>query len=464
LLKTNIELKNKKGILTRLASKRHWNNVKRKNTKRKNHESKRIEKYASNFNIAEVKYRLLSDSLKYIADCEKTEILEPSFNNHNKFKKVKSLKVPIVFSLVDNPNESYTFIKNVINTIYHNKAKELRLDYSNTTIVHIGAQLYLDILLRDIFTYSKKLSNKQPNLSLLNKVRSINVKNENVEKLLHSIGSFAIHMNTNKTYEDIVPYKLCEFKKNDSSSTLFNIETKERDVTDLVQYVIDSLEKINKELTDDSIENLSIIIGEILINAEEHSTNQHRFSIGYFQSNNGEEETGIFNLVILNFGKTIYDKFKDKDCPRKDIVKQMEDLSEKYTSKRLFGETIKEETLWTLYALQEEITSVSPQKNIKRGNGSIKFIESFFSLKGENGNLDSVSRLAILSGNTSIVFDGTYGIKETTKVEDKFKVMTFNESGNISDKPDANYVKFVKNHFPGTIISAQILISKDDLL
>ncbi len=457
-------MKNKKKAKDQLAKARHRKKVSRKYANRKQLNQK-VNSYNSNENIADIKYSLLSDSLKYIVDCDKTDVLSPFFTSQQRFKKVKTLKVPKVFSLVENADQSFEFIKNVINSIYHNKVRFLKLDYSITKTVHVGAQLYLDILLRDIFKYSKELSEKYPSYSLLKRVKSIKITNKNVAKLLFSIGSFAVHRNAKIEYDDIVTYPLCEFKKNSTANNLFNIEKKEKDVTDMVQYVIDSLKRMNKELTGDSIENLSIIIGEILINAEEHSTDEHRFSIGYFQEHGvGKEQYGIFNLVILNFGQTIYDKFKDPNCSRKDIVERMEDLSKKYTSNNFFGNKIKEETLWTLYALQEQVTSVSPKKNAKRGNGSIKFIESFFSLKGEGGKFDNISRLALLSGNTSIVFDGTYETKEKMKDDDRFKVMTFNNSGDISDKPDPKYVKFVPNHFPGTIISAQILISKDDIL
>ena len=455
-------MKNKKKVQDQLAKARHRKEVRRR---KRNKSISQKNEAISRSNIAEVKYRLLSDSLKYIADSNKTKILEPSFNNKNSFKKEKIFFVPKVFSLVDNPDESFRFIRNVINSIYHNKVRIIVLNYSKCKTLHIDAQLYLDILLRDIFEYAENLKEVSLKDSIIKDIQLVTGMNNNIHKILYSIGSFAIHANKTKDFEDILPYKLCEFKKAKGVTNLSNIERKEKDVTDMVQYVIDSLAMMNKELTGDSIENLSIIIGEILINAEEHSTDEHRFSIGYFQGHGvGMGEYGIFNLVILNFGETIYDKFRDPNCERPDVVEQMKDLSRKYTAKRYFGTSIKEETLWTLYALQEQVTSVSPKKNVKRGNGSIKFIESFFNLKGENGNLDDVSRLAILSGNTSIVFDGRYGIKEKNKKDEKFKVMTFNDSGEISDKPDSNYVKFVKNHFPGTIISAQILISKNDII
>lgn len=455
-------MKNKKNIRDRLAKRRHLKNLRRK--KNKYYQSKSNNKTHDLFqNIADIKEGFLSETLLHLKNSKKTKLLEPSYLSSEKVSNVKKFLVPEIFSLVDEPNKTYRFIYDVVNSIYHDKVTRLKLDYRKAKIVHIGAQLFLDILLKEIFLYSKNLSDKQPHLSRLLNVESINVRDKNILKLLHSIGSFAIHRKESKEFSDIVPYPLCEFKNSKTGNILFNIEKKEKDVTDMVDYVRSSLIRMDKQLSSDSLEDLSIIIGEILINAEEHSTFNHRYSIGYFQEfGNDDDKFGIFNLAILNFGGTIYDKFKDPNCKRPEIVLQMQDLSKKYTTKNLFSTNIKEETLWTLYALQDEITSVSKEKNVKRGNGSIKFIESFFKLKGSR-EADNISRLALLSGNTSIVFDGTYGIGTKMKGDEKYSVMTFNSTGEISDKPNSKYVKFVPNHFPGTIITAQILINKDDI-
>ena len=456
-------MKNRKNITDRIGRKRHQKNLKRKKKKLRKLRSLR-NAHDLYKNVIEVKDSFLSETLVFLKNSTNTELLQPDFYSSEDFNRKKVFIVPKVFSLVESPNPTYRFIKDVINSIYHNKVVQLELDYRNAKTVHIGAQLVLDILLREMFNYAKDLSKKGSHLSSLSSVSAININNVDIRKMLYSIGSFAIHRNMARNFPDIIPYRLCEFKKSSlTGDVLFNIEKKEKDVTQMVDYVISSLARMNKELTSDSIEDLSIIIGEILINAEEHSQFNHRYSIGYFQEFGKDgDKFGIFNLAILNFGWTIYDKFKDPDCPRPDIVEQMLDLSEKYTKKKLFSSDIKEETLWTLYALQEEVTSVSKVKNEKRGNGSIKFIESFFNLKGDK-KVDRISRLALLSGNTSIVFDGTYGVQSVVKQGESFKVMTFNDTHDISDKPSAKYVKYVPNYFPGTIITAQILINKDDL-
>ena len=88
------------------------------------------------------------------------------------------------------------------------------------------------------------------------------------------------------------------------------MQRKEIDTTQLVDHVITSLKTVNKTLNSENKEDLSTVIGEVLINAEEHSTMNNRYSTGYFQKINDENNIfGIYHLVIMNFGKTIYEKF-----------------------------------------------------------------------------------------------------------------------------------------------------------
>ncbi|HMG14624.1 MAG TPA: hypothetical protein VK590_04205 [Saprospiraceae bacterium] len=80
----------------------------------------------------------------------------------------------------------------------------------------------------------------------------------------------------------------------------------------------------------------------------------------------------------------------------------MKNLSERYTQKNFFIKAkFEEQTLWTLYALQEGVTS---HAEWRRGNGCIRFIDSFFNLKGDQEK-DNISYLSIVSGNTRIIFD-----------------------------------------------------------
>jgi hypothetical protein len=375
-------------------------------------------------------------------------------------------KMPRTFSLIDNPEPSYEFIKNILGALVLQKYSKMQIDYSECKRVDLGAQVVLDIILKDIFQFYSRCGRFKQTTPRVKEIGGINISDVNVRKLLFSVGSPAILGNKTINYPDIIPYSLCVHDREVDGDPIKIREQKDLDTTKLVDYVLNCLKSLNRTMTDDKREDLSNVIGETLINAEEHATTKFRFSIGYFHKIKQDGKNfGVFRLVILNFGKTIYEKFKDPECPNKVVVEKMKILSESYNTKKyFFSRVFEEETLWTLYALQDGVSSIAPERFKRRGTGSITFIESFFNIKGRMKEFDDVSKMTILSGSTNITFDGSYNITTGMVEDEPFKYMTFNSSGNIEDKPDDKYVKFVSNYFPGTLISAKILFNEDDLI
>lgn len=66
--------------------------------------------------------------------------------------------------------------------------------------------------------------------------------------------------------------------------------------------------------------------------------------------------------------------------------------------------------------------------------------------------------MILQSGKTNIVFDGQYPITETEVKGETYRILTFNKTGNIEDKPDNEYVKCSSHFFPGTFIHANIYL------
>jgi len=97
---------------------------------------------------------------------------------------------------------------------------------------------------------------------------------------------------------------------------------KEIHITETVEYVLECLEKMDRQLDGVEISNISDLLGEVIANAEEHSSLGYRYSIGYFKmdDNPNYEILGELNLSIFNFGQTIYQKFKDPACPNPSVV------------------------------------------------------------------------------------------------------------------------------------------------
>ena len=402
----------------------------------------------------------LPESIKYIFSKlgeNKMEYADKNVDLKNNYR----IFVPKTFCLINNPTSSYNFIYSLLLAILSDLHKNVIVDYSKCKKIELSAQIFLDIILKDTIKFLKRRARYKSTQPYLSHIQGININSSDIKKILFSIGSPAIINKVKFKFEDIIPYNLCVHNKGINS--VKNNHRKEIDTTELVEHIITSLNAVGKKLNPENKDDLSTVVGEVLINAEEHSTINYRYSTGYFQKIQQHDGiSGIYHLVIMNFGETIYEKFKSPDCQNFDIIDKMKNLSSKYITKRWFTSNFEEETLWTLYALQEGITSVSTEK-YRRGNGSIRFIESFFNLKQNTRFKDKISNMVIMSGNTIIKFDGTYTVENKTINGEAFNVMTFNKSGNLEDKPDKKFVKFVPEYFPGTIFSAKILITQDDI-
>lgn len=391
------------------------------------------------------------ESLKYFLS------KKDSFAKESANFKTNNFLVPENFSIMENYEETTVFLRKLFNSLHNQVFEEIFIDYSKCTHIDIGASMCMDIILGEFIHYYNE-STKGRHTINVQKIRPINFDHYDIKKILFSIGA----------YRNIKGFKIkndniLDFPIRIGSKRNINLPSqREVDITHTVDYIINCLKVMNKTLTGPAETNLYKVIGEVIQNADEHSDTTNRYSIGYFENaQNENEKFGIFNLSILNFGNTFYETFKNDSCENIEVLDQMKELSAKFTKRNLFfNREFEEETLWTLYALQDGVTRIS---DWDRGNGAIRFIESFYNLKG-NDVYDKVSKMVITTGHTRIIFDGTY--KPIEKIRGSkgtpYKMMTFNNSGNIEEKPDSNFVKYEANYFPGTLISVKIRIDYEN--
>lgn len=409
--------------------------------------------------------RYLPHNLKHMVSLPKSPFyLKDIKKDENSKSDNGTVYIPEHFSIIDNPEASFRALRQIISALLIESTSRVYFDYKECSRIDIGTQAIMDVILMEYNQFIQK-SLKINRLAAMKVLPSgfggRNINKDDLRKIIFTIGSPAILGIKEAEFKDVIKNKMCSHSMMTVNDKKRLTEQKEIDTTIMVDYVVDCLRKMNKELTPKKLNDLSTVVGEILINAEEHSTLHHRFSVGYFyEVDKNGKHCGMLNLVILNFGSTIYEKFKNNATCPKEIVNKMKSLSESYTKRNFFRHrSFEEETLWTLYALQQGVTSI-PGK--KRGSGTIQFIRSFFNIKG-NQSVDDVSRMTIRSGNTLIYFDGKYSITEKVDEKGKYNMMTFNDSGSIEDLPDKKYVKYTDTYFPGTIISANILLNDDDV-
>lgn len=406
---------------------------------------------------------LLPRNIKYLLE-DPTSPFNISKLTEPKYEETKTLVVPKVLSIIDNPKESYEFLRQLVLVFYYQACNEISIDYKNCDRLDLLTQIVLDAILLDISQFLDATA-------ILGLGKLVNVTQlsghyqgkEQLKKVINSVGSPVVLLNRKASYKNVLSYNL---RCLDGLQARDKVDAQqEYDATTLLQYVNRCLSRMNKSLTRDALRELGNIIGETIINAEEHSSLRFRYLVGYFEETNDPSGShyGLLNLAIFNFGQSIYEKFKTPLEPINEKAKaSMQALSSLFIKKGLFRRNdFTEETLWTLYALQGGVTSVPNQK---RGDGTIRFLDSFFRVKGDT-EVDNESHLYLLSGRTRIDFDGTYKpVVQKDENGDVREIISFNASGSLEEKPNPTYVKSTDAYFPGTAIFAKLRIDDKDII
>lgn len=407
----------------------------------------------------------LPRSLKHLISCDRS----PFYMEKIKLKKpieVKTVRVPRVFSILKNPKESYDAIRDVVTVLISQGCRELWIDYRDCIESDLLTQIFLDSILRewDIFETTCKRTRYVKYLNV-NSLGGSHYNNEAVSRLVHSVGSPVVLLNKQREYDNVISFPLRYFDNHKEDEKTRGTKN-EIDSTQLCEYVNECLGRVGKALTNEAMSDLGTVVSEALINASDHSSCGSRYLIGYFEDVRQLDQLhsqGVLNVVILNYGQSIYEKFKfpfNPDAVNQNCVRRMEELSANYTKNSLFSlNKFRESTLWTLYALQQGVSSIP---NAQRGNGTVKLIDKFFNLREQD--VDNESRMFILSGDSIIEFDGTYRLHDTYDSEGlKLSIMSFNDSGNLSEKPDERFVRHSDYYFPGTAICARISLNSSIL-
>lgn len=104
-------------------------------------------------------------------------------------------------------------------------------------------------------------------------------------------------------------------------------------------------------------------------------------------------------------------------------------------------------TRWSYFSI--------PRKYKNRGNGSLRFIESFYNLKGCNAS--KLSKMTLQSGKANIVFDGKYPVTESMVKTKNIESLHLTALEILKTNLIINTLN-VASSFPGTFIHAYIYL------
>lgn len=225
-----------------------------------------------------------------------------------------------------------------------------------------------------------------------------------------------------------------------------------------VDHINNCLANIDRELTEEGVTRLTEYLAEILNNAEEHSGFIDWTLQGYLDSS---APTPFCEIAIFNFGKSMADTLLG--LPKTSYtMSQIQPYIDKHQGRRLFGTDWRPEDLLTVMALQPHVSSKNTCDTDTRGQGTVDLIQFFQTVSMECSDLNVNASMAILSGSTHILFDGTH--KLSADPSGTTQVIAFNKNNDLLERPDKNYVRPLGDmKFPGTIISIRFPLSSDSL-
>lgn len=193
----------KEEVSFKLGQKRHRRSLKSKKKRkskrfrldRKNVQLKKI--LGSNYSYADVLAAFLPKNLKYLVfECDFSPIRAANLANSYTLKNSDLFLVPENFSLITNADASYKFVQDVASALILQSCVNLVIDYRNCKNISLEAQIFLDIILKDIITFYKRCREYKKLRPQLREIKGDNVNNSAVRKMLWSIGSPAIHTNS----------------------------------------------------------------------------------------------------------------------------------------------------------------------------------------------------------------------------------------------------------------------------
>lgn len=382
-----------------------------------------------------------SAAINLLSTLDHVDLLQP---HHHKL----NINIPDKFSIISNPKETLKLIRSFPKTIrtHHQKIKEINVDHFRMKEVDLAAESILDFLILDMENEEKKKKKKT-------KFGGHLPSDPKLRRYLRSVG---IIKNLDVKHEMLSKEEESNLRifrmKNKSTLQKVNPGTadfKERIVREFVDHINSCLNDHSLELTDSGRASLSQYTGEILGNAEEHS-GLHGWTIaGYLDK---DHESHMSEIAIFNFGKTIAETFKELPLYSYayGIVKPYVDAHKK---RSLFGVSWTENDLLTLVALQGHVSSKSTPERPDRGQGTVDLIEFFQNVHQEctkDAGQECQATMAMVSGNTHILFDGTYKMQDDSLGR---KVIAFNQANDLNEPPDKAYVTNMGDvFFPGVII------------
>lgn len=372
------------------------------------------------------------------------------------------IKIPKVFSLIKNPDDCIEVYIKIMSIFNKNGLDGVFFDHSNCTELEIGASTVMDVFVMNLEKHKRNCGKEfslAGRLPIDEKCKTMLI----VSGIMKHLEFKELEQETIEKYRGEI--RRLELISGGQSTNTYKVNhslTSDIVATDVADYFVECLETHELGIKPEGKAYIAQLVGETINNCQLHSGDFSQFyTLGHYFKEEGSGY-GECQIVIFNFGQTIYEGLKHNAIDLK-TVKDLQAITALHTEKGFFKfNHWDEEVLWSLYALQDGVSREKSKEDPDRGTGTVKLIESFQNIGATmNGK---VAEMSIISGSTHIYFDGKYKIKREKRDSEFRDIIAFNSNNDLEEVPDKNYVKKLKNYFPGTIICLDFFIDRDYII
>ena len=357
------------------------------------------------------------------------------------------LHFPEVLSLIDNPEQTLRTLEDLARMMLNPRCSRVRIDQSDSAQIDHGAA--------SIVNKMAMSASRSHGLSFEGRLP----RDTDLAEIVVATGlPRALGVPVHARFDRFLRFDLTSGRKAEPDpyqSTDF-----ERVSEEFGAYIDRCLRKYDCQLTIEGMAHLVCLLTEVIENVERHS-GQEKWWIGGYLRQSSDDASGECYVCIFNLGRTIHQSLSSLP-PDSLLRSDIESLIDSHRSKGMFGSSAwTEETLWTLYALQEGVScrNVGATTLGTNGVGTVEMMEFFELLGGSDGSRPS--KMCILSGATHIVLDGTYRMAHKTTPDGQLRrVIAFNDENDLHRKPDKSCVRSLSKAFPGTAISIRFSLDR----
>ncbi|EPZ2456030.1 hypothetical protein ACXLRS_001185 [Citrobacter youngae] len=378
-------------------------------------------------------------------------------DKHLEKKEKVKISLPSNFDIFSNTEDVIKKIIRVSEKILSPGLNDIIIDHRNVIKSSLSSESLFGLLLTEV------VSNRRKQLNERISVRGFFPKKHGaVKSIVEKIGIVRELINDD-------PFSDADENNHDSNVHYFRYDNrysqsvsikddKKRKVAEgCVAYLETCMNAHRLTIKKEAQDRLRACLGEVFDNAEEHCgrTRPVWFVRGYFNEIENESDRYL-ELSVFNLGNSISENFSS--LPEKSQIKN---ITNTYVQRHLSSS--KENALYTVAALQGQV-STKKDLDPTRGQGTVTLIETFESIYQAYTNLRAPgenrvkAQMNLISGDTVIVFDGTYQSK-VVELEDGSETfqMPFNTNQTLQSPPDTKKVYTMKDAwFPGVMISIRI--------